>query len=100
MIETFLESDWNDDASEARRARDQRLTELQAQGYDCRTEDLSNILTGRQIYLLEATEGKPVELSPTGQNSGSRQRVKLKDASPQSPARPHRVARAQHYETL
>jgi len=98
MIETFLESDWDDDASKARRARDQRLTGLQSQGYDCRTEDLSNILTGRRIYLLEVTESKPV--APTGQNSGSRQRVKLKDIAPQTPARPHRVARTQHYETF
>jgi hypothetical protein len=52
--ETFLETDWDDEAS-ARAARDARATELQAQGLVCSCENLYNVM-GYRVFLLEATE--------------------------------------------
>lgn len=95
MIQTFLEADW-DDAIAARHARDARLLELQAQGLECRTENLFNILTNHRVYLVEATEPKSLE----PKLNDSRDRRKPKDATPRATALPKRVARVQHYENL
>jgi hypothetical protein len=54
LEELFLESDWKSIAA-ARQHRDQRLSELQAQGYVCEAENLYTIDTGRRVFLVRAT---------------------------------------------
>lgn len=54
LAEVFLESEF--DSSEiARQHRDERLTQLQAQGYVCRAENLYTIHTGMRIFTVIAT---------------------------------------------
>lgn len=53
ITEVFLEG-W-DDAEQARQKRDVRVAELQQQGFDCSLALFYNILTGKRIYLVEAT---------------------------------------------
>ena len=82
--ETFLEAEW-DDAITARRERDARLTELQAQGFECKCEDLVNLMTNQRVFTLEATEVKQIE---------PRERRRLKEVD----TRPKRVNRTVQYE--
>lgn len=57
ITEVFLEA-W-DDAEVARQKRDQRVAELEGQGWHCTTGRFYNALTGQRIYLVEATLPPP-----------------------------------------
>lgn len=59
ITEVFLEA-W-DDAQEARRKCDARVVELQQQGFHCSIGVFYNALTGKRIYLLEATISENIE---------------------------------------
>ncbi len=53
LEESFLESDFESRAI-ARQHRDDRLVELQSQGYECRTENLYTIHTGMRVFIVVA----------------------------------------------
>lgn len=74
LEEIFLESDFDSHQS-ARKERDQRLAQLQAQGYECRAENLYTVHTGMQVLIVVAVP--PAEVSdslrskePAGSISG------------------------------
>jgi hypothetical protein len=52
--EVFLETEWGDEDA-ARQARDDRASELQAQGLICNCENLYTV-DGYRVFLVEATE--------------------------------------------
>lgn len=59
ITEVFLEA-W-DDAQVARRNCDARVAKLEQQGFHCSIALLYNALTGKRIYLLEATISDKIE---------------------------------------
>jgi hypothetical protein len=65
--EVFLEKDW-EDLREARSARDQRVAELQAQGFICNCETLQTVY-GQHVFVLQAMPLEQKE--PTHESSQS-----------------------------
>jgi hypothetical protein len=61
--EVFLETEWGDEDA-ARQARDNRASELQAQGLICNCENLYNV-DGYRVFLVEATEAN-LDDTPSG----------------------------------
>ncbi|MGG6267093.1 hypothetical protein ACQ4M3_13080 [Leptolyngbya sp. AN03gr2] len=53
ITEVFLE-DW-DDAKQTRQKCDARILDLEQQGFRCEVGLFYNILSGKRIYLIEAT---------------------------------------------
>lgn len=60
--EAFVQIDWDED--NAQQLRDQRVAELQAQGYECATQTLYRILDGMPVYILEAQLPEPAVTTP------------------------------------
>lgn len=58
--EVFLEIAWDSEEA-ARQARDARAVELQTQGLVCVCENLYNVVNGRRVFLVIATEAEKLE---------------------------------------
>jgi hypothetical protein len=71
--EVFLESDW-EEASQARAARDERASQLQAEGLTCSCSTLYRITDGRKVFLVEAQtpEDEAAERQPSKRSSSPR----------------------------
>ena len=63
LEEVFLESDF-DSRALARQRRDERLVELQEQGYECRAENLAAVHTGMRIFTVIAIPPDAAESLP------------------------------------
>jgi hypothetical protein len=59
-IEIFPEKEFETE-SLARQYRDDRLAQLQAQGYDCSVENLQTIHTGHWVFVLHISEAGPIQ---------------------------------------
>lgn len=59
LQEAFLEIDWGGE-EEAQQARDQRVAQLQEQGFICTYENLYNVY-GYRVFTLEATSVEPTQ---------------------------------------
>jgi hypothetical protein len=77
--EVFLETDW-DEAAQARAARDQRASQLQAEGLNCSCSTLYRITDGRCVFLVEAQtpEDEAAERQPSRRSSSPRRSRKDK----------------------
>lgn len=82
ITEVFLE-DWND-AEQARQKRDARVAELEQQGFRSTVGLFYNALTGKRIYLLEATQSLTSDSEPPPQSPPQRPR----SSRPQRPRSP------------
>jgi RES domain-containing protein len=71
--EVFLETDW-DEAAQALAARDERASQLEAEGMTCSCTTLYRITDGRRVFLVEAQspEDLEAERQPSRRNSSSR----------------------------
>lgn len=89
QVEVFTEVEW-EDARLARQKRDDRLIELQAQGYLCTAENLQTIHSGQWVYVVRAA---PPELA-------AKISVETSAASPTpSRVRPRPKTQPANYET-
>jgi hypothetical protein len=82
--EVFLETDW-EEASSARAARDERASQLQAEGLTCSCSTLYRITDGRKVFLVEAQtpEDKEAERQPS-KRSPSPRRLRRDKGSPKN----------------
>lgn len=78
--EVFLESDW-EEAAQARAARDERATQLQAKGLNCSCITLYRITDGRKVFLVEAQTPEDEEAERQPSKRGSAPRKPRKDRS-------------------
>ena len=76
--EVFLETDW-DEAAQARAARDERASQLQAKGLNCSCSTLYRITDGRQVFLVEAQTPEDEEAERQSSKRSSAPRKPRKD---------------------
>jgi len=78
--EVFLETDW-EEASQARAARDERASQLQAEGLTCSCSTLYRITDGRQVFLVEAEtpEDENAARQPSKRSPSPRRQRKDRD---------------------
>lgn len=65
--EIFLETEWDDEYA-ARQARDDRASQLQAEGYVTTCENLWTV-NGQRVFLIEAA--RPERIEPTHMEDSS-----------------------------
>lgn len=78
-IEIFPEKEFETE-SLARQSRDDRLAQLQAQGYDCSVENLQTIHTGHWVFVLRISEADSTQAPedvPLAERSKPSPKVKL-----------------------
>jgi hypothetical protein len=96
--EVFLETEWGDEDA-ARQARDDRASELQAQGLMCNCENLYTV-DGYRVFLVEATEAD-LEDAPSGRRERYSSPTKRSDRPiPRSTTPPEREDQSEHPPNL
>ncbi len=99
--EIFLETEWDDEHA-ARQARDDRATQLQAEGYMTTCENLWTV-NGQRVFLVEAARPERIEPTQTEDSPSDRSsRTHTGPKGDRSSARPtlkRRDRPAFNYET-